>query len=164
MKLIFTTVLYFLIINTNFGQEAINSDIEKFPVFEDCKVDDQELPYCFENELKKKLKENYKKLEIAYDESYSDTVRFNVEIDRKGNFIPLATDSFNSRTFIAASRAISSLDKVEPALSSRNSRPTAFQFTVEFKIERPKARKSNAVNVEVSIGYEHFEDVVNTPF
>jgi hypothetical protein len=151
--------LFFSIVG--FSQQKV--EITKFPVFEECTVDDQELNYCFENELKKKITSNYKDLEIAYDEAYSETLKFNVEVTRRGEFVPLATDSFNSRTFIAASRAISSLPKVQPSLG-KNDRPVVFNFTVELTINRPKAKVSKGVDLELLIGYELFEDVVNTPF
>ncbi len=162
MKLLPLAFALFLCTSLSFAQQRA-VEITKYPVFEECTVDDQELEYCFENELKKKIIANYKNLEIAYDEAYTDEVRFNVEVTRRGEFVALATDSFNSRTFIAASRAIGSLPKVQPALG-KNERPVAFNFTVSFSIKRPKANVSKGVDVELVIGYELFEDVKNTPF
>lgn len=154
------TLFFFSVIN--FAQQA-NSVITKFPAFEDCTLDDQELENCFENELKNKIIANYKSLEIAYDEAYSEEVRFNVEITRKGEFVVLATDSFNSRTFIAASRAIGSLPKIQPALG-KNERPVVFNFTLIFSINRDQPNLKNAVDVNLTIGYELFDNVKNTPF
>lgn len=162
MKISTIILIFLLFSNLSIAQKRA-IEIKKFPVFEECTVDDQDLKYCFEKELKSKIIANYKNLEIAYDEAYTDEVRFNVEVTRRGEFVALATDSFNSRTFIAASRAIGSLQKIQPALG-QNDRPIVFNFTVTLSINRPKANIKNAVDVEILIGYELFEDVKNTPF
>lgn len=162
MKFLIIPIAFLFLPIVGYTQQT-NVEITKFPVFEDCTVDGQELDYCFENELKKKIIANYKELEIAYDEAYTDLLKFNVEVTRRGEFVPLATDSFNSRTFIAAARAITALPKVKPALG-KNERPVVFIFTVEFALNRPKAMVSKGIEVDLKIGYELFEGVDNTPF
>ncbi len=88
--------LYTLLFLTFSSALFAQSDIERFPVFENCKgKTSRQLEDCFYSALYTKLKDNYQhpiKNDTLTDQSV--TIRF--EVDRDGKFVLIRTDAFKS--------------------------------------------------------------------
>ncbi|WP_405378904.1 gliding motility protein RemB [Nonlabens sp. Asnod3-A02] len=105
--------LYTLLFLTFSSWLFAQSDIERFPVFEDCKGNtSKQLEDCFYSALYAQLKNSYQhpiKNDTLADQSV--TIRF--EVDRDGKFVLIRTDAFKSSLKEEMIKAFSKLPVIE---------------------------------------------------
>ncbi len=123
-------LLLFLIFSTT--SLMAQSDIEKFPVFDECKdVKPDILEDCFYEQLYSKLKANYQH-PIENDESTDRSVTLRFEVDRDGKFVLIRADAFEAKVKEEMLKSFGLLSQIEPP--TFNASPTYMQFILNIPV------------------------------
>jgi hypothetical protein len=127
MKFLYT-FLFLTLSSAVFAQ----SDIERFPVFEECKdkaID--QLEDCFYSTLYGQLKETYQH-PVKNDSIPNQSVTMRFEVDREGSFVLIRTDALKASLKEEMIKAFEKLPKVEAP--TFNGDPTYMQFILNIPV------------------------------
>jgi hypothetical protein len=127
MKFLYT-FLFLTLSSVVFAQ----SDIERFPVFEECKekaID--QLEDCFYKTLYAQLKDNYQH-PVKNDSVPNQSVTMRFEVDREGSFVLIRADALKATLKEEMIKAFEKLAKVEAP--TFNGDPTYMQFILNIPV------------------------------
>ncbi|MHA6279424.1 gliding motility protein RemB [Salinimicrobium sp. CAU 1759] len=121
--------------------QTFQGDPERFPRFPECEsVQYEQENECFNNTLKKKVRENFRLPEVVSEEDYKGEIVVLFEVTRKGDFKINYVDAAYPELKEEMNRIFDNLPQVSPA--TYNSRPMDMQFrmpvTIPMQIEVPK--------------------------
>ncbi|MFT6799705.1 MAG: hypothetical protein ACJAWA_001835, partial [Nonlabens sp.] len=127
MKFLYT-FLFLTLSSVVFAQ----SDIERFPVFDECKekaID--QLEDCFYKTLYAQLKDNYQH-PVKNDSVPNQSVTMRFEVDREGSFVLIRADALKATLKEEMIKAFEKLAKVEAP--TFNGDPTYMQFILNIPV------------------------------
>ena len=110
-----------------------NSSTEKPPVFPECDgIGMDSLQTCFNNNVFKRIFEQFKVPQQALDESYKGEVSVLFEVDTTGSFKVVYVDAIYNELKEETKRVFSEFGKIKPA--TYNGRATYKQYSMAIKI------------------------------
>lgn len=148
MKKIFGVLFYLLTI-------SIVAQSQKYPVFSDCEaLSIDELPTCFNNQIKKLIENELILPEVIHEEKYADVANVVFVVDNSGKFKVIYVNSPYKELKKEVERVFKILPKITPATYDNRAVEMQFVFPIIFqdsKLQQPKVDENRIKPEKVAV-------------